>query len=435
MKASKPAVLILMAMLLSSQAFCIERFPPPEFETDYQMPQTQVPDARDSAWEYIDAGVLFAALCLSAVLVYKKRCRKGIFLLMLFSIVYFGFFRKGCICSIGAIGNVSLSLFSSDYVMPIGGIIFFALPLIFALFFGRVFCSSVCPLGAIQDLFVVRPIKIPHGLESSLRIFAYIYLAAAVLFAATGSAFIICRYDPFVGFFRFGGSFNMLVLGGCLLVIGLFVARPYCRFICPYGVILRQLGRLSKKRVAITPDKCINCRLCEDACPFGAIEKPTAQWPQTDFKINKSRLAFMLILLPVIVTALSIAGSKLANPMAKAHARVRLAEQVYRENAGIAAETTDASKAFRQTGEKTADLFAHAESIRGQFRFGGYFFGGFVGLVIGLKLIGLSIQWYRKDYTAHAGGCVACGRCYSYCPVGRSDYKNINFKEASENGD
>ena len=61
---------------------------------------------------------------------------------------------------------------------------------------------------------------------------------------------------------------------GCavVLVLSTFVGRPYCRFLCPYGALLGLLSRVSWKHATITPDECINCKLCEDACPFGAIE-------------------------------------------------------------------------------------------------------------------------------------------------------------------
>ena len=36
------------------------------------------------------------------------------------------------------------------------------LPLAVALFFGRVFCAGVCPLGAIQELMTLKPIEVPR---------------------------------------------------------------------------------------------------------------------------------------------------------------------------------------------------------------------------------------------------------------------------------
>ena len=111
----------------------------------------------------------------------------------------------------------------------LAAVAFFALPLVFTLLFGRTFCAAVCPLGAVQELVAVRPLKVPLWLDHALGLLAYVYLGAAVLFAATDTAFVICRYDPFVAMFRLSGDVNMLVLGGCFLAVGMLVGRPYCR--------------------------------------------------------------------------------------------------------------------------------------------------------------------------------------------------------------
>ena len=335
---------------------------------------------------------------------------------MIFSLLYFGFYRKGCICPIGAIGNITLAVFDSSYVIPLSALAFFVLPLVFTLFFGRGFCGGVCPLGAIQDIVLLRPVKVPGPVESCLRLLAYAYLGAAILFAATGSAFLICRYDPFVGFFRLSGNLNIIILGVCFLIIGIFVGRPYCRFLCPYGVILRQLSRLSKWKVAITPDECIQCHLCEDACPFGAIESPTVPWPAGDHVKSRRKLGVLIVLLPVIVAVGVFAGAAMSKTASRMHPVVRLADRIYLEDAGMVEDTTDASLAFRATGREVEELYAEATSIQGSFRVGSYFFGGFVGLVVGMKLILLSIRWTRSEYEASRAGCIACGRCFSYCP-------------------
>lgn len=411
---------IVLFLISSGAASTVERFPPPEFESGYEMPPTPtMPHPRQNVYEYIDVAVLLAALSLASYLVLKRRRRREIFVLMVFSLIYFGFWREGCVCSIGAIQNVVLSIFDRDYAVPITVSAFFLLPLVFTLFFGRVFCAAVCPLGAIQDLVLLRPVAVPGWLASALRSFAYLYLGLAVLFAATGSAFLICRYDPFVAFFHISGNLNILIIGVCFLVVGIFVGRPYCRFFCPYGVLLATLSRLSKWRVTITPDECIQCRLCEDSCPYGAIRKPTAEWPADEYDRAKKRLAFLIILLPVLILLCGWAGARLKNVTSRMHSTVRLAERIYLEQADKVEGTTDASLAFRATGEEVEKLYDRASHIRDHFRLGGWLLGGYMGLVIGLKLTAVSLFRQRTDYEPDKAGCLACGRCFKFCPKER----------------
>ena len=396
----------------------IQRFPPPEFkESGHELPVTTVPKPRADLYEYIDVAALLLALSLASYLTLKKRSRRGIFILSLVSLFYFGFWRKGCVCAIGATQNIALSLFDSGYTVPIAVVAFFTLPLIFTLFFGRTFCASVCPLGAIQDVVLLRPLKVPSWLEHALRGLPYLYLGTAVLFASTGSAFIICQYDPFVAFFRRSGSFTMLILGGCFLLIGFFVGRPYCRYLCPYGVILGWMSRASKWHATITPDECIKCRLCEDSCPFGAIQKPTPESMSHSRTEGKKRLTALMILLPIFIVLGIFLGMRVGAPLSRVDLTVSLAHRVTLENAGEVEGSTDASDAFRETGRPVSELYQEAQSIDRKFRIGGGILGAFLGLALGMKMIQLSVRRSRTDYQTNRTTCLSCGRCFSYCPV------------------
>jgi len=422
MRVAHITLLIILLSVSSGVVFGAERFPPPQFD-DHELPVTTVPEPSADFYEYLDVAVLLAALTLASYLALKKRSRRGIFLLGIFSLIYFGFWRKGCVCSIGATQNIVLALFDNSYTAPVTVIAFFILPLIFTLFFGRTFCAAVCPLGAIQDVVALRPIKVPSWLEHALGLFAYVYLGGAVLFAATGSAFIICEFDPFVAFFRHSGSLNMFILGACFLLVGLFVGRPYCRFLCPYGVLLNLVSRASKWHVTITPDKCIQCGLCEDVCPFDAIQKPTQE--PVNRTEGKKRLAILTSLLPVFIILSGWLGVRISAPLSRIHATVSLAERVWQEDTGEVEGTTDASEAFRGTGRPTKELYDEALTLKRRFAFGGGAFGAFIGLVVGLKLIYLSIRRRRTDYEVNRGTCLSCGRCFSYCPIEQVRLENI----------
>jgi len=408
------ALVLLCPLLVLSQVQ--ERFPKPDFQSDYIQPDLLTPGPRAMALEYMDIFMLVAALSLATYFAHKQRSRRNIFLLMVFALAYFGFYRKGCVCSVGAIQNVGLALFNPAYVIPVSVIVFFVLPLVFALFYGRTFCAAVCPLGVIQDAVVLKPTNVPEWLASLLGVFPYIYLGLAVLFAATGAGFIICQYDPFIGFFRFGADFNMVIFGFSMLLLGTVVARPYCRFLCPYGVLLNWMSRLSWRHVKITPDECNNCRLCEESCPFGAIKKADDETPPISRESDVKRLAAIFVLLPVVVFGSGWIGSRLDISLSHLHPTVSLAEEVLLENSGKRTEMTDATKAFRASGKASEELFTEARSIQNQFHKGGWILGGFIGLILCLKLIGLFIRRRQLEYDVDKGMCLSCGRCFAYCP-------------------
>ena len=409
--------LLIALLLILRFAFAEQRFPPPEFHSGYKIPAVQYPRPKPLWFEYLDLLLLLIALGVATYLVYTKRSRRGIAYLSLLSLFYFGFYREGCICAIGSIQNVALALGEGSYHIPAYVVGFFLLPLLFALFFGRVFCSAVCPHGAIQELVVWQPVRVPLWLEQGVGLFAYVYLGAAVLLAATGASFILCEFDPFIAIFRLTGGFEMFVLGGSLLIIGLFIGRPYCRYLCPLGVLLSLFARLSQKRVTIYPDRCVRCRLCEDSCPYNAIREPTTQPPDFDLAAARRRLLGYLLLTPLLVVAFGLLGSWCGPALARTHATVQLEERLDREDRGLVQGTTEASKAFRESGRSRQELTSTANSIRKRFRTGGLLLGLWVGLVIALKLVSLCVWRSRDEYEADRGACVACGRCFPYCPA------------------
>jgi NosR/NirI family transcriptional regulator, nitrous oxide reductase regulator len=190
------------------------------------------------------------------------------------------------------------------------------------------------------------------------------------------------------------------------VVLSLFVGRPYCRFLFPYGVILRQLSRLSHWHLSITPKDCINCRLCEDACPYGAIQGPTADPGNTDAAGSpgaRRRLALLLLLVPLCVAAAGWAGGRVAPHFVKLHPAGR--NLLRMQAAGQALDTPEAGEQLKV-----------ARRVEGQLHWGGWIAGGFIGLVVGVRLVKLSIYRKRTQYDPERGACVSCARCLTSCP-------------------
>ena len=73
-----------------------------------------------SSFQYLDVAVLAASLGLASWLVYKQRSRKGLIALSISSLLYFGFWKKGCVCAIGSVQNVALALCDRGYAVPLG---------------------------------------------------------------------------------------------------------------------------------------------------------------------------------------------------------------------------------------------------------------------------------------------------------------------------
>jgi ferredoxin len=413
-----PYILLLIMLLWQTVIFAQDRFPRPEFESGYVYPEQQMPLQRSQAWEYIDVGVLIAALSVTAWLAIKKRSRQGLIWMSVFSLAYFGFYREGCICSVGSIQNVALALFNDGYTIPLTALLFFLIPLIFALFFGRVFCAGVCPFGAIQELTGIKPVKLPKTVESIMAAIPFIYLALSVLFSAMESEFIICRYDPFVGIFRLDASYTLIIFGVLLLIAGIFINRPYCRYLCPYGVLLNLFSRFSWKHLTITPAECTNCRLCEEeACTYNAILPSNAEQPAEDPVRSRKRFIVYFLLIPVFAAAGGFLFYNMAPGLSKVHRDVRLAQEIRIEKETGIEAVSKAAAAYKEAGQTEEELFANEMKIISRFRKASPWAGVFLGLSLGISLLSMTIRRTRTEYTPHRGKCYSCGRCFKYCPV------------------
>ena len=136
-----------------------------------------------------------------------------------------------------------------------------------------------------------------------------------------------------------------------------------------------------------------------------------------DRRTGMKRLSRLILVTPLIVLAGMGSGFAAHRYMAKLHPTVRLAERIAAEEQGRISSRTIESDAFR-TGEKPVEvLYADAARVVHRFQYASTLFGGFLGLVISLKLIRLSLMRKSRDYVPDRGACLSCARCFPYCPV------------------
>jgi ferredoxin len=394
------------------------RFPKPQFDTGHAVPQATHPAFESLVPPWADVLILALALGVSVWLVRRVRSRRWILSFSLVCLGWFGFVKHGCICPVGSVQNVAVAAWNGGG-LPWFVAALFALPLLTALLFGRVFCAAVCPLGALQDLFIVKPQRMPRALDAVLRLAPLVVLSVGLVYAVNGAGYLICRTDPFVGFFRRSAPLPMLLSGMAVLLVGLVVARPYCRYFCPYGVLLEGCARLAWKRVDVTGGACVNCRLCVGTCPVDAIAAPQAPLSDAARARQLKRFVAMLALVPVLVAGCAAAGWLSGAFVAKSHPAVVL---VARLDAATAADEDlyPEIAAFKRTGNSREWAEARAAETVARFRKGCVGAGAFIGLVIALRLLGLTRLQRRPLHEADRLRCVACGRCFAACPKNRS---------------
>ena len=178
--------------------------------------------------------------------------------------------------------------------------------------FGRVYCSTICPLGTLQDVIglLSRRKRRGHRYKAPQNLLRYAIFLLTVVFLIAGGAFLFNLLDPFSSFGRIAANlFRPLVLaannlGAALLepfgvhalyrvqwgvLVPLSVAvsaatlilvvwlcarhgRLYCNTVCPVGALLGLVSKISVFQIRFDPGACKGCRLCEDVCKAGCID-------------------------------------------------------------------------------------------------------------------------------------------------------------------
>ena len=189
------------------------------------------------------------------------------------------------LCPFGGLESLYSIIFHGEFLQRIfiSSFILLGLTVVLVLFTGRSFCGWICPLGTLQGIFgsigkrvFRRKQRTSLKSDHKLRWIRYPVLIIFTVGAWYGGKLLIRPYDPWVAWmhiWEFGEALDEFLVGMIILfgsmVLAIFLARPFCRYLCPMGIFLGVLNRFSLLRLEVNQESCINCLACDRRCPVG----------------------------------------------------------------------------------------------------------------------------------------------------------------------
>ncbi len=145
---------------------------------------------------------------------------------------------------------------------------------------GAVFCGWLCPLGSVQDwvgklgkrLFPKKYNRfVPYKLDRILGYLRYVVLALVIIQTTRMINLVFTKVDPYYALFHFWTGealVSAIVVLVVMLIASLFAARPWCRWLCPFGAVQGLLQLVSPWKIRRNEEVCTDCRKCSRTCPM-----------------------------------------------------------------------------------------------------------------------------------------------------------------------
>lgn len=110
------------------------------------------------------------------------------------------------------------------------------------------YCANVCPFGSLQQLAdkcSKRKIKVPAKVSHRLDQFRRALWVVLMMCVWCGVWSDWMNYELFTAFIFKSASWVVIAVAVAIVVLSAFITRPYCRFICPTGTLLK-VSQLAK---------------------------------------------------------------------------------------------------------------------------------------------------------------------------------------------
>jgi len=186
------------------------------------------------------------------------------------------------VCPLGGVVSIYQLLTAGTFVKKVHESSLVLMYIVFAsaLVLGPLFCGWICPFGTFQEYLAKlgrRIFKkkynrfIPYKYDKYLRYLRYLLLGWVLFMTARSGQLYFAGADPYFALFQFWTG--EVAIGGyvvlfSVIVLSLFVERPFCKYACPYGAVLGLFNLFRLIPLKRNQKTCINCKQCDKTCPM-----------------------------------------------------------------------------------------------------------------------------------------------------------------------